>query len=201
MDLYPDNNTLAILAGICTISYLYFGFYILQPTIKEKRLRPLLYLCILSAIWSFCYMMYYHSSNAYMKDIWQRLTFFGNLVIIYMLWFFTKYTGIIKNKKIELLFFIAIWVLPLVSIYKSSSENAIARDFPFGFWFLFMEIQFTIYNLTAIIFLFVYYIRKKSYKSRMHALILCSSGLIFIPLSWLADYYLGFRNIQNLIPF
>jgi hypothetical protein len=201
VSITPLNGLSAVLAGICSISYLYFGLYILSPALKERRIRPLLYLCVFSSIWSICYIVYYLNENVYVKDIWQRFTFAGMLTLVYLLWFLVKYLGLIKNKKAEVILSIVIWLPPLVSVYKSLSENAIARDFPFGFWFLYMEIQSTLYNLAGIACVLIFNQRTKTNKSRRQAYILSASAIVLMTLSWLADYFLGFQHGQNLIPF
>lgn len=38
----------AVLAGVCSVSYLYFGIYILPVSLKDRRFRPLVYACFFS---------------------------------------------------------------------------------------------------------------------------------------------------------
>jgi DNA-binding CsgD family transcriptional regulator len=191
----------AVLAGMCAISYVYFGFYLLPTALKDRRFRPLVYVCALSSIWSFCYVMYFLSSDAEMKGLWQRFTFSGLLALAFILWFWIRYTGFIRDKRIVTALSCAILLPPLIGAYKSVADNAVIRDFPNSFWFLYMEIQSTLYNLVSIILLMVFHLRQKTRKSRMQALILCTSGFILSLFSWIADYYFGFMSTNNINPF
>ena len=131
----------------------------------------------------------------------KRCSFAGLIVFVFLLYFIISYTALIKNKKTVFFLFSALWIPPLISVYKNFSENAVLRDFPYGFWFLYTEIQTTIYNLASIILLIIFYIKNKTNKSRIHFYILSGSGIILVILSWAADYFFGFRGSQNIIPF
>jgi DNA-binding NarL/FixJ family response regulator len=191
----------AVLAGICSASYLYFGIYILPVSLKDSRFRSLVYACIFSSAWSFCYVMYYLSGDASMRDLWQRFIFTGMLAFVLYLWFLIQYTQVIQNRKALLPLYLAMWLPSLLSVYKSITENAMARDFPLGFWFLFAEIQTTIYNLASIAVLVVFHFRNKTNKSRIQVRILCASGFVLMTLAWIADFYFAFHNSLNIIPF
>ena len=201
MSVTMTDGLLAVLAGICSISYLYFGIYILPVALKDSRFRSLVCACFFSSAWSFCYVMYFLSGDPSMKDLWQRFTFAGMLAFVFFLWFLIRYTQVYAEQEDHRP------VVPChvaafpVSVYKSITENAVARDFPLGFWFLFAEIQTTIYNLASIAVLVVFHFRNKTNKSRMQVRILCVSGFILMTLAWIADYYFGFQNSQNIIPF
>jgi DNA-binding CsgD family transcriptional regulator len=201
MSITLMNGLSAVLAGICSISYLYFGFYIISFALKDKRYRPLFYLCIFSSAWSFTYVMYFLSSDPYMRETWRRCGFTGMLAFVFSLWFIMRYTQLIKNKRIITLLSFAIWLPPLVWVYKNISENAVLIDFPFGFWFLYAEIQTTIYNLAFFAFIITYNFRSKTNKSRRQTYIICGSGIVILVLSWTADYFFAFHDSQNIIPF
>jgi DNA-binding CsgD family transcriptional regulator len=201
MSITPMNGLSSVLAGVCSISYLYFGLYIISFALKDKRYRPLLYLCIFSSAWSFTYVMYFLSDNSHTRGIWQRCGYAGLLLFVYLLWFILRYTGLIKNRKLGTFLSFAIWLPPLLSVYKNIFDNAVIKDFPFGFWFLYTEIQATIYNLVSIIFLFIFFHRLKTNKSRRQKYILSISAIVFIAVSWLADYFFTFKDSQNINPF
>lgn len=52
-------HLLAVLAGACLVSYLYFGIYILFTSTRDARFPPLAYSCFLSAAWCFAFVMHY----------------------------------------------------------------------------------------------------------------------------------------------
>ncbi|MBP7738823.1 MAG: hypothetical protein KA369_22825 [Spirochaetes bacterium] len=201
MSNYFNFGLPAVLAGMCAISYVYFGFYLLPTAAKDRRFRPLVYVCALSSIWSFSYVMYFLSADAETRDLWQRFTISGLLVLAFLLLFWIRYTGFIRDKRMATLLSCALLLPPLIGVYKSVVDNAVIRDFPGGFWFLYMEIQTTLYNIASIVLLTVYHFRQKTRKSRMQALILCTSGFVLPLFSWIGDYYFGFRGTNNIIPF
>jgi DNA-binding CsgD family transcriptional regulator len=201
MSITPIHGLPAVLSGICSVSYLYFGFYIISFALKDKRYRPLLYLCAFSSAWSFTYVMYFLSDDPYTREMWRRCGFAGMLAFVFSLWFIMRYTGLIKNKKILTLLSFAIWLPPLVWVYKNFSDNAVLLDFPFGFWFLYAEIQTTIYNIALFVLIIIFCLRSKTNKSRRQAYIICGSGIVILVLSWAGDYFFAFRNSQNIIPF
>ena len=194
------NGLPAVLSGICSVSFLYFGIYIYPVALKDIRFRPLLYMCFLSSAWSLCYVMYFLNIETGGTGLWQRFIYAGMLVFAFFPWFMMRYTALIRNKKVICLVHLALWIPPLTVAYKSISSNAVAKDFPLGFWFLLTQVQTTIYNLAGIIFLVLYNIKQKTNKGRMQTHIFCISGFVLLSLSWIADYYLGFRNAQNIIP-
>jgi DNA-binding CsgD family transcriptional regulator len=201
MSIIPMNGLSAVLAGICSISYLYFALYIISPALKDKRFRPLLYLCIFSTAWSFTYVMYFLSNDPYIKELWRRFGFAGMLAFTFSLWFVMRYTGVIKNKRAATILSFAIWLPPLLSAYKNIFDNAVIKDFPYGFWFVYSEVQTFIYNFAFIVFMVIFYTRRKTNKVRIQACILCVSGIVLMVLSWAADYFFAFQNSQNIIPF
>lgn len=117
------------------------------------------------------------------------------------LWFFIRYTSFIPGWKLEYLLTASLGLPSAIAAYKSISSNAVAADFPVGFWFLFVQILTTVYNTGCIFLLIAYYLKLKTNKSRILALILCISGFTLVTLSWAADYMLGVNKIQNLMPF
>lgn len=123
------------------------------------------------------------------------------IVFTFSSWFVLKYTGIIKNNKTAALIYPVFWLPPLVSVYKSISENAVLRDFPSGFWFMYTEIQTFIWNSVSLAILVFFYNKRKTNKGRRQTFILCGCGIILMLLSWAADYFFGYKNNQNLIPF
>jgi DNA-binding NarL/FixJ family response regulator len=191
----------AVLAGACSVSFLYFGFYLLSPSSKDARFRPLLYTCFFSSAWSICYMLYFLSESGQMRDLYQRFAFAGMLAFVFALGFIIRYTGLIRNKRTAGFVSFVIWLPQMVCVYKSVFENAVARDFPSGFWFLFAEILATAYNLTSVLFMLVYYNRHKTRRTRKYAYILGGSGAVLLLLSWVADYVCGFKNTLNIMPF
>ena len=201
MSITPINGLAAVLAGVCSISFIYAGFYILFTAAKDKSLRPLLYLCFISSAWSFSYVMYYFSFDLATRELWRRICIAGMPNMVFFLWFILNYTGLITNKKLLVFLTIAIWVPPLIGVYENLVENAIVRDFPSGFWFSYIEIQTFIYNFTSNALIFIFCIRLKTNKGRRQAYILCSSAIVLMLGSWAADYFFTFHNSQNLIPF
>ncbi len=200
--MYSFGSALsAVMAAVCSVTYLFFGLYIISQATKDKRIRPLFYLCIFSSAWSCCYIIYYLSSELYTKEIWQRFIFAGMLVFTFVLFFFIKYVGLIKNKKTLTLISFAIWLPPLIYVYKSISENAVARDFPYGFWYLYVQILTTIYNLAGMVLIVVYHIKHKTNKSRRQTIILLVSAFVLMTISWILDYYFGFKTMLNIRPF
>lgn len=145
--------------------------------------------------------MYYLSGEASMKDLWQRFIFAGMLAFVLFLWFIIEYTQVVRNRKALVLMYLGMSLPSLASVYMSLTENAVARDFPIGFWFLFAEIQTTIYNFASIAVLVIFYLKNKTNKSRIQVCILCASGFVLMTIAWIADYYFGFQNCLNIIPF
>ncbi len=192
------NGLPAVLAGICSISFLYFAIYIFPVALKDTRLRPLAYMCVFSSAWSLCYVMFFLSIETGVAGLWQRFIYAGMLVFAFFPWFMMRYTALIRDKRVIYLLHLALWIPPLTVAYKSISSNAVAMDFPLGFWFLFIQIQATIYNFTGIIFLIIYNLKQKTNKGRMQTYLLCISGSVLLTLSWIADYYFGFRDSQNI---
>ena len=190
----------AVLAGICAISYIYFGLYILPTALKDARFRPLASMCIFASAWSFFYVMYFLSAGPRTRELWQGFCFAGLLVLGFPMWFMMRYTGLIRNKKLAVFLSYAIWMPPLISAYMSVTENAVARDFPLGFWFLYAEIQSTIYSITTVVLMSLYFRKLKTNKSRVQAFTLCVGGIILIAGSWAADYILGFKDSENIMP-
>lgn len=191
----------AVLAGMCSISFIYFGFYILPTALKDKRFRHLMYSCFFSCAWSFIYVMYFLSVDPANRDFWQRFTFAGQLAFVFILLFWLRYTGLIRSRAVTAFLSIALWVPPLIGAYKGISENAVVRDFPAGFWFLYAQIQSTIYNFASVALFLVFHLRQKTNKSRMQVYFLVSSGLVLVTLSWIADYIFGYTSTPNIMPF
>ena len=110
------NGLLAVLAGVCSVSYIFSGLYIFSPAVNDRRIRPLLYSCFFSSVWCCCYMMYYLSTGADMKDFWLRFMFAGMVAFVFPLWFFIKYIDFTANKKTIrffrdlIVFFAYLWV-------------------------------------------------------------------------------------------
>ncbi|HPV39682.1 MAG TPA: LuxR C-terminal-related transcriptional regulator [Spirochaetota bacterium] len=201
MDAISIDSSLAVVAGITCISHIYFALYIISPARKDRRIRPLLYLCVFSSLWSACYVMYYLSADAGIREYCQRLIFAGMIFFVFLFMFIIRYTGFSKNKKTETLISIAAWGPVSIIAYKSMADNAVANDFPFGFWYIFAEILFSIYNLLTIGLFIVYYAKNKTRKIKRQAWTLGVSAFVFITSSWFADYFLGFRNYLNIMPF
>jgi hypothetical protein len=188
------NAYAAVLAGICSVSYLYFGFYVRSPALKDTRFRPLMYLCFFSFVWSLCYVLYFLSPDEPMKDLFRRCCFAGMLSFAHLLWFLIRYSEVIKNRRWTNLISLAILVPPLVGAYNGIIENAVVRDFPSGFWFLYVEIQTTFYNVASILLMLLYYRRRRTIMTRKFAYILCASAAVLMTGSWAAEYYLGLRG-------
>ena len=145
--------------------------------------------------------MFYLSTDAGSRDLWQRFTFAGQLAFTFHLLFWIRYTGLIRSRAFSAFLSFAIWIPPLIGAYKGISENAMVKGFPDGFWFLYAQIQTTIYNIASVTLLLVFHFKQKTNKSRMQAFILCSSGLILVTLSWIADYFFGYQSTPNIMPF
>ncbi len=190
----------AVLAGIGSVSFVYFGFYLRSPSMKDFRFKPLVSLCFFSSAWSVCYVLYFLSMDALMKDFCRRCCFAGFLCFAYVLWFCIRYTGVLRGKKAVPLIVLAIAIPPLLGAYMGIFENAVVRDFPSGFWFLYTEVQSTAYNAASIILMLFYYRRRRTVMIRNFTIILCASSAVLIVSSLLADYYLGFRGGQNIQP-
>jgi DNA-binding CsgD family transcriptional regulator len=201
MSITPINGLSAVFAGVCAVSFIYAGLYILFTDLKDKSLRPLLYLCFISSAWSFCYVMYYLTGDLAMRELWRRMCFAGMSNMVFFLWFFMNYTGFITNKKTAAFLTAAIWVPPLIVLYKNFSENAVLRDFPSGFWFLYAEIQPFSYCFVSIVLIYIFCIRSKTNKGRREAYILCASAIVLLLASTAADYFFGIHGSQNIIPF
>ncbi len=196
----PDNRILAVIAGICSISYLYFGIYILSIAPDRKPNRAFFHLCLFSCLWSLCYIIYYLNTDARVKDIMERLIYLGMTYVALLLRLVIIFTDIIKNKKLLRYIFIIIWLPSLLIAYKSVFDNAIAKDFPFGPWYMFTSIFMLIYNLTSITIFVIYYL-KYTINKRRRGLMLGILGLIIIPFAWAADYMISFHGSLNLLPF
>jgi DNA-binding CsgD family transcriptional regulator len=201
MSITPLNGLSAALAGACAISFIYAGLYILFTARKDIILRPLLYLCFISSAWSFCYVMYFISSDFAIRELWQRMCFAGMSTMVFFLWFFMNYTGLIENRRITSFLTVAIWVPPLIILYENFAENAILHDFPSGFWFLYAEIQPFSYCFISIVFIYIYCTKSKTNKGRRGAYILCVSAIILLLSSTIADYFFGVQGSLNIIPF
>ena len=197
----PDNGLLAFIAGICLISYLYFGIYILSIAPMGKPNRAFFYFCVFSTMWSLCYAIYYLNTDSYVKNIMERFIYVGHMYVVFLLQFVLVYTDIIKNKKLLKYIFIIIWLPPLVIIYKSIVDNAIARDFPFGFWYTFTGLFMFMCNLTSLAILLIYCFKYKIKFRQKQGLLLVISGIAIIPLGWTSDYIFGFQGKVNVLPF
>ncbi|GEM_PF-1318804 len=191
----------AVIAGVCAISYVYFVLYIMPTAVKNARFRPLASMCIFASAWSFCYVMYFLGGDSPAREFWQGLCFAGFPAFAFLLWFMLRYTNFIRNTKAALFIYIILWLPPLLSAYMSVTENAVARDFPLGFWFLYAEIQTSLYNLASVLVMLLFYTGIKTHKSRIQAYTLCTSGMVLCTLSWIADFYFLPRGSQNIIPF
>jgi len=191
----------AVLAGMCSISFIYFGFYLIPAANRDERFRPLVYLCFFSSAWSFCYVLYFLSRDASAQEFWQRFTFAGQFAFAFLLWFVIRYSDPIRSRIAQIIPASILWIPPFIGSYIGITENAVVRDFPSGFWFLYAQIQTSIYNLASMILLIVYHSRQKTNKGRMQVYILTSSGFVLAILSWMADYLFGYRGTSNIIPF
>ncbi len=200
MNISVFNAYAAVLAGVCSVSFLYFGFYVRSPALKDPRFRPLMHLCFFSSAWSVAYMLYFLSTDEYMRDLCRRCCFAGMLAFAYLLWFLIRYSGIIKNRRWAGLISLAILLPPLAGAYKGIFENAVVRDFPSGFWFLYAEIQSTSYNVASIVLMLLYYRRRRTVMTRNYAYVLCASAAVLMAGSLAADFYFGFRDSQNIMP-
>lgn len=195
------NGLLAVLAGVCSVSYIFSGLYIFSPAVNDRRIRPLLYSCFFSSVWCCCYMMYYLSTGADMKDFWLRFMFAGMVAFVFPLWFFIKYIDFTANKKTIRFLSFAVWLPPLPYVYKSIYSNAVAIDFPDGFWFLYTQILTTVYNIGCMVLIFAYHAKYKNNKSRRQTIILITSAVILITVSWILDIYLGYSETKNIPAF
>ncbi len=191
----------AVLSGICFVSFLYFGFYLLPTAAKDARFKPFVFLCFFSSAWCFCFVMFFLSADARAAEPWQRMTYAGMSVFVLHLLFIIDYVSLIRNRWTVAILRFALLLPPLVAAYESIAYNAVALDFPAGFWFLFAQIQTTVYNAASIVLFLIFYLKRKTNKRRIQAYILCVSGLILVVLSWIADYFLGLRGARNIEPF
>jgi len=135
-------------------------------------------MCVFCSLWCATYVLHFLSVDARMKEIWQRFNFAGHSLISLFLLFFIRYLNFFRNKKIAVVVSCLIWLPPLLTIYKSLSSNAVALDFPSGFWFLYSWIQTTAYNVASMVLILVYHLRHRTNKSRRQTLILIPSAVL-----------------------
>jgi len=57
MGTRPLDAYSAVIAGVCSVSYLYFGFFLLPPSAKDPRFKPLLIACFCWSAWSLSYLL------------------------------------------------------------------------------------------------------------------------------------------------
>jgi len=200
MGIRPLDAYAAVIAGVCSVSYLYFGFYLLPPSSRDPRFKPLLMACYSWSAWSLCYLLYFLSRSDAGRGLYLRFAYAGMLTFVLLLEFVMRYTRLIRKERTARFVFAAIWLPPLLGAGASLAANAVARDFPSGFWFLYAEIQTFLYNAAAVIFMLLYYLRHKTRRSRAQVYVLCGSATVLMVLSWAADYYLDLWNGLNVIP-
>ncbi len=201
MDQLLAGGLPAVVAGMCSVSFLYLGIYLLLATKKDARFRSLTYLCFFSCAWCLCYVMYFLSADGHAAGLWLRLVYAGMLAFVFLLWFTIDYFTPIGNRTAAVFLRLALLLPPLVCAYKSIVDNAVAADFPSGFWFLFLQIQTTVYNIASISLFSVFYLRRNTSRRRLQARMVCASGAALVALSWIADYVLTAHNTRNIMPF
>jgi DNA-binding CsgD family transcriptional regulator len=196
-----DKTMLAVLAGICFVSYLYFGAYILFLAPKGRPNRAFFYFCEFASLWSLCYVFYYLSGDERVRGILERVIYAGMAYAVLLLRFFIIFTDFIKNKRLLRFTLIIIWLPELSYLFASMLFGALPKDSPFGFWYILPRMIMFFYNSTSVILLLIYYLRPAVNRSKKQGVIPAVSGALVIPCAWASDTFFAHYGILHVLPF
>jgi DNA-binding CsgD family transcriptional regulator len=201
MIMLTDTTMLAVLAGICFVSYLYIGVYILFLAPKGRPNRAFFYFCEFASLWSLTYVFYYLSGDERVKSILERVIYAGMAYAVLLLRFFIIFTDFIKNKRLLRFTLIIIWLPELSYLFASVWFGAVPKDSPFGFWYILPRMLMFTYNFTSVALLLIYYLRPAVNRSRKQGVIPAVSGALIIPCAWASDTFFAQHGILHVLPF
>ena len=131
-------------------------FYLFQNYRSIKNIFFFLF-CLSFALWSLSKAFLAVTAEPSSVIIWQKIGYTGALTYdVFILLFFIHLTGLSDKMKKSVLFYMGIWILPLVFLFSELFFHNIQKDFPFGFWYIGLHVLGNGYNFISIIFILVW---------------------------------------------
>lgn len=187
---------------ITFLFYIILGLFILYENWHSKLHHDFFYICLCFAFWTFCHVFIFSTLNIEIRTFWTKMLYaVYPSYSIFTMKFFLRLSKLYKVKWIKRLFLSTIWILPGIFIYISLSSNAIAKAFPYGFWFILCFYTNMVYNLINTVLIIIWRIKTKSKREKKQAFLLFIFGVLAIFISSAVDYYAGFLGfVPSLAP-
>ncbi len=183
-----------ITSFIAFFIYINVGLFVLYSDIRSRLNRHFFYFCLMLALYALFHTILFSPIEETLKDALQKYSYIPMLMFaIIMIKFILIFTNFFESRKVRLLYYSLVWIVPAFISYKSITANAIVNDYPSGFWLAFM-ITSAIYNLFSVSLMIVWWKRTKIKREKKQAKIFVIFSMYAIIAGFIVDLYAGYHN-------
>lgn len=184
--MYTDISL--ILTSIAFITYIYIGLYIYIIDRKSLANKYFLIICLFFAFWSLCYIVIDVIADQSVILIWSKLKYTAMIDVAFMIYFILALTGYNNNLKFKKLIYIFIWLPALILVYQNLFHNAVVKDYPNGFWYLYLQIGLNgSYTLAMVIILLFWHFNSKSIRIKKQSFIIIAGILATVIVTFIGQ--------------
>ncbi|MCP4135552.1 MAG: PAS domain S-box protein [bacterium] len=193
------SSIVAIIAIPGFLLFLNIGLYVLYRDIHSPLNRNFFYCCLMLSLYTFFHFLQFITIDVYSKTLLVEYSYIPMILYMpFMIKFALLLTDYYRTLKIKLLFHLTAWIAPLLLIYKTTASNAIAQDFPLGFWYIFYQGMMLFYCSIFVILIFIWWKKTKVDREKIQAKISFICAIITVIIAYPIDYFAEYTGQQLL---